>query len=288
MRYLGPKDIARSLNGLLARARVAIPAKTIETFFQVLFFASQRTEEDHPIRCHIVYLDPANPDPSPPRPIRLHRWSITRLADMLEFSDKNLSKLARATDFRCSSVAVFHDKEGALFIWGMVDHDNQNAFYTHDAQTGPEMPGLFQSSIEGVGNLACYFRKMKVSELRHGQLARQPVDVFGEGPIRRKLNRPIKAYLDATDRAIPFSTFQSSRWKHLTEKLWIATLCRLIIRVRSLRKGASLLITDRELHKGLSVKYSMGYHRLQAALQRNSILKLKARHASESVHFSLS
>ena len=141
-------DLARSVHAELNRRNIKCPSiSVLERLFAVLSFASLKTEEGQPINAHIVYLNPKNPDPFPPETIRPERWQNFSFSKRIELTVSNLVKLAKASDPRTSSFAVFHEKNGKLFIWGMVDQGNSyHEFVNLDCSSGFSRPGVFQAT----------------------------------------------------------------------------------------------------------------------------------------------
>jgi hypothetical protein len=121
-----PLDLARIVHTDLIRLRQEHPPLSVlSELFQTLYWASLKTEESQPVRCHIVYLNPDKPDPKPPRRIRKDRWICVPFGEQIPFTVPNLVKIARASDLRTSSFAVYRDKNNHLYIWGLVDQGNR-------------------------------------------------------------------------------------------------------------------------------------------------------------------
>src|SRR5581483_4297976 len=77
-----PADLAREVRRRLKDGSKEHGPSTnvLAQLFEVLHFASMRTEEGVPVTCRVTYMDPAQPDLAPPRHARPGRWSATRLA----------------------------------------------------------------------------------------------------------------------------------------------------------------------------------------------------------------
>ena len=67
-----PQNLAESVCAELRKRHVAVPdEKIIIDLFETMYYSSLRTEESEPITFHVVFLDPDQPDPKPPRnPVR--------------------------------------------------------------------------------------------------------------------------------------------------------------------------------------------------------------------------
>jgi len=153
-----------------------------------MYYASLAQEEGQPITFHIVFIDPTDPDPNPPSRILSDRWGFVRLGAREPFSLGNITKLAKASDPRTSSLAVYYDSREQLFIWGFIDQGNRyHEFIHYNTEAGPERPGVFQASVSGVGHLTVYREYERIGELKVATLSKKQIDVFGSGPIRRLL-----------------------------------------------------------------------------------------------------
>jgi hypothetical protein len=94
-----PEDFADAVCSELSRRASFCPQREIiVALFESMYFASLKTEESQPVIFHIVYLDPANPDPDPPERIVKDRWSSVKLAKTIPVTIPNLIKIAKASD----------------------------------------------------------------------------------------------------------------------------------------------------------------------------------------------
>jgi hypothetical protein len=78
-----PSDLALAV--ISALPKLDAPEMAIRVLFETMYFASMRTEEGSAIAFHIVYLDPENPDPKPPKRILQDRWTHVPFGDRLPF-----------------------------------------------------------------------------------------------------------------------------------------------------------------------------------------------------------
>src|SRR5438067_10131843 len=100
-----PKDLADTVRSYLRAQRRQTPAlEWLVQLFETLFFASLQTEEGEPITCHCIFLDPERPDPYPPKRIVLDYWHCVNFSETIPLAVPTLSKLAKATDPRTSSL----------------------------------------------------------------------------------------------------------------------------------------------------------------------------------------
>jgi hypothetical protein len=284
--YKQPFDLADVLCKELRQRKLLCPAlEQVVTIFETLYFASLKTEEGQSISCHIIYLDPANPDPKPPEIIVNDRWSYVPFVKPVQFSVSDLVKIARASDPRTSSFVVFPNQSGQLHIWGLVDQGNRYYdFLNYESESGPERPGLFQASILGVGYLVAYLGYERIAELRIGTLINRTSDVLRKGPIRLQLQPAISEFVAAVKNALPDGIFEKrSHWTSSLEDDWITVLCRLLLRARNYRHGGAYLITPDTSEKGLNVKYRIDYQRLAIALFKKSLLQVRSTDADDLI-----
>lgn len=93
-----------------------IPTAALVTLCETLYMASIATQEGEPVRLELVYLNPDQPEEKADA-----SWQVFAFAERLPFTLPNLIKLAPASDPRNSAVAVFHETDGTVFIWGLID-----------------------------------------------------------------------------------------------------------------------------------------------------------------------
>jgi len=287
LKNCSPKLLARMLYAELERRKSPRPPlEVLTSLFESMYFASMKTEESEKIAFHIVYMDPENPDPTPPLRVRKDRWSCVRLSDQIPVTVSSLVKLGKASDPRSSSFAVYHKKNG-LFVWGLIDQGNRyHEFINYDSESGPERPGLFQASITGIGRVAAYIGYEKIGELKINTLPPKPVDVLRGGPIRGALQPGISSYLENVQGVLLDKRYKTSLpWDEIQTSRWVSTVCRLLLRVQNLRHGGAVLITPDTSFKGLNVKYTLLYSRLRSALERQGILSMQSRWARERINY---
>ncbi len=273
-----PSDLARLVGKELRKRKTPSPSDTILTeLFQTLYFSSLKTEESQPIFCYVVYINPDDPDPAPPQRIVNDRWSYVRLEERIPFSVSSLIKIAKASDPRTSSFAVYHDHNEKLFIWGLVDQGNRYFdFVNFESESGPERPGLFQASILGVGHLAAYRGYDRIAELNVDSLIIESHDVLRHGPVKKLLQPGMDRFFTRVAQLTDIEIDDVSDWRAQLEFDFIATLSRLLLRIRNFRHGGALLMTPDLNHAELKLKYKTPYNRLRIALEHratNLILK---------------
>jgi hypothetical protein len=203
----------------------------------------------------------------------------------MPFTTSNLVKLAKASDPRTSSFAVYHDTSGQLSIWGIIDQANRyHDFINYDSDEGTERPGIFQASISGIGHLVAYIGYEKIAELKTNILLGKTLDVLGGGPVLDVLSAGIQAYIEKVKGEIPEDIYQDRlHWQASLASYWISSLCRLLLRTRNYWHGGAILITPDTSFQGLNVKYSIHYHRFRSALEGLALAMIQETYASDLI-----
>jgi hypothetical protein len=281
-----PADIAGTVySAIHPRARKGPSLDVLTRLFETMYFVSLRTDEGRHMVFSIVYIDPSNPDPDPPERIVSDRWSCVSFEDYVPFTAPNITKLAAASDPRTSSLAVYHDKDEKLIVWGLIDQCNRCYDYMNrEVGEGPERPGIFQASLEGPGNIVAYLDYKKIAELRVSSLVTKAVDVFAKGPVRDALQPAVDTYLSRVKKGISEAIFQErEHWTATLVENWFATLCRLLLRIRSYRHGGALILTPKAVSSGLSIKHEILYSRLRKALVSHGQRLIEKTNASDRI-----
>jgi hypothetical protein len=282
-----PEDIARAVFLEVKKRNDIFPSKDILIeLFEILYFASIKTEEAEPIIFNIVYLDPNDPDPDPPERIVRDRWGYVEFSKQIELNIPNVIKLAKASDPRSSSLAIYHNENDELMIWGLIDQGNRyHNYVNHESEEGPERPGIFQASIEGPGFLVAYIEYQKIAELRINRLIRKTVDVFSRGPIKNALEIGINRHLESVQNEMEEDVYSDrEHWDNSLTQYWFASICRILLRIKSYKHGGALLISGGRATRGLNIKYSISYNRLKDALVQRGVKLVERTYASDQIY----
>lgn len=281
-----PKDLAKRVwSTIKSKKHIEIPIKILNNLFELMFFSSLKTEELAPITYSIVYIDPVTPDPKPPERLVADRWSCVEFKDNIPFNLSNIIKLAKASDPRSSSLAIYHDDKDEIFIWGFIDQINRyNDYINFESDAGPERPGVFQASVESQGYIIAYLGLRIIAELRQNRLVSNSLDVFKSGPIRDALQPSINMYIKKIKRTVNSSILQDrDHWEDTFSGLWISALCRLLIRIKNFKHGGAILLTSSLKSDGLNIKYGAKYDRLKKALLHRASLTIKKTYSSDLI-----
>ena len=276
-------DFVSNVHAALPGTRGRPTEKVLRSLLETMYFASLRTEEAEPVAFHIVYLDPKNPDPRPPSRIVQDRWSCTPFNQRIAFTASTVAKIAKATDPRSSSLAVYHDDDGSLFIWGLIDQGNSYYDFVHyNVDSGPERPGFFQASIIGAGQIAVYRGYELLADYRVDTLRPDLLEVLERGPVHSALKSGLDRFVSSVRAAIPSDVYQArGHWDTSLQRDWLTALRRILLRIQQYRHGGAILITDSTAD--LNVKYELHYDRLRSCLYRRAVNTITCTHARDAI-----
>lgn len=282
--YDAPSDLAWLTHEELARLGRASPGVGVLTeLFEVMFFASLQTEERQPITFDLTYMDPAHPDPYQPPGPRPDRWQIVPLGEDVPVTIQNLVKLAKASDPRTSSFAVFSSEDNGLKVWAMIDQGNRYHDFVHyDTDSGPDRPGVFQTAAISPGRLNVRVRYDLLAELNVHRITRPLGDPLRAGAVRDALQFGIDTFLQLVRDEAGDAYDLRCEWDFALAEDWLATIARILLRMRGLQHGGALLITPAAT-PNLDVKYEIYYDRLSDALRRLALSKIARTTASDTI-----
>lgn len=279
------KDLAKLVYRKLRGAKVNTPLPSFEilnNLFENLFYASIKTEESDFIKVTVTLIDSKNPDPTPPERIVKDRWNYIHFEEPIPFNVKNIVKLSKAADPWSSSLAVDFNSDNELFIWGLIDQAvHYQSFLHYEAESVPEQPGLFQTSITGIGNLVVIFDYELVATLKQNVLISNYLDVFKRGAVFELIQthtvgykKKIKTFLT---KKFPKEDFKY--WEQTIEGIWTQALSRILIRIQNYKHGGAFLITS-NFRRDLDIKHKISYDRLFTSICR--LAKLTISNSSHS------
>lgn len=199
----------------------------------------------------------------------------------MDFTVSNIVKLAKASDPRTSSFAVYHDKNGKLFIWGMVDQGNTyHEFVNLDCSGGWSRPGVFQAHVVGVGHIVILRELEKLAELKQDLLIGGSTNVLRNGPVLEKLKPGISAFIAEVRKKVGDDKLFKD-WQTELSRDWLSSFCRILLRVQNFHHGGAILITPDS--KDLNLKYQINYRRLNLEMQSLCHAQIKNSAASNEL-----
>lgn len=266
-----PNDLAKLVLKKLEGAKIPYlepNEEVLKKLFQTLFYTSLNTEEGQFIKVTITLIDPDNPDPLPPSRKEANRWKFVSLNERIPLTVKNLVKLSKAADPWSSSLAVYYTDKNELFIWGLIDQTvHYQSFLNYESEDKPDQPGLFETSIVGIGNLIVIFDYQLIANLKQNTLISNYIDVFNHGQIKVQLaknsstnEKKIQKYIESK-----FQTLSNEEWQGEITNLMNESLCRILLKIQNYKHGGAILIT-KKINTDIDIKYKITYDRLYESL----------------------
>jgi hypothetical protein len=228
---------------------------------------------------------PVDPDPKPPPRIRNNRWQYFRFASPLHLSVANLSKLARAIDPKVASLAIYQDRTGRPAIWGVIDQFSMHSsrYVTWESEHGPQVPGLFQMTITGVGAISVFREYALIANLRQNSIIEKHQNVLWHGPIHDQLMKYMGPIVRGLNRKMGNQRAAVIQWPEYLKNLWLSSLCRILLAIQRYGHGGALLIAPKRSYDQLKVNYRLRYDRLPKILLKYAYSGTRAWEAQEEI-----
>ena len=257
--------------------------QTLTELFEQLYFASLQQEEGENVTCRVAFIDRENPDPTPPERIVKDRWQCHPFSGDLAFTTRNLVKLSKAVDPWTSTLAVYANASGELRIWGLVDQAvHQSTYINKESDSGPEIPGIFQASAEGVGEIAAYRGYAFLGRLRQNSLVTKELAALDYGPIHQKLSRTIRDFQAKARASVGDAEYlRRTHWNKSLSDEWLTTLSRILIGIKRYGHGGAVLLSGDS--QDLTIRYNLQYTRLSEALDRIAVFSIMRCHYSDKI-----
>ena len=283
-----PYHLAKLVAGELTKVSETPPTqKVLLRLFETLYFASLKTDESRLCRCTIIFIESTPDNDFHLNDDKETRWNIVPFRQPIKLDVRSLLKLAEAADPASSSIAVYCNAEGELMIGGLVDQEiRYGDRVALDAIADPSRPGLFQSTITGVGAISVYKNYALIGSLEQNNLITQYHDVLWEGPIHNRLKQNLEeslVYRSGTDSSAPNQQLIEQLRDELLIR-WQNSMCRMLYNIQQYGHGGGLLIVPRFPAPELNVKYELNYDRLPNALLQLSQQQI----AKRQIHGSIS
>ncbi|NLF71092.1 MAG: hypothetical protein GX575_18840 [Candidatus Anammoximicrobium sp.] len=237
--------------------------------FEVLYFASLRTDEGRQTLCTVNFVDAADPVGGESPSSIANRWTAFPFAHPLPLDIRAVTKLARAADPEVASLNVFADADGELYIWGMVDQEpRQGDQLVLSPGADVHRPGLFQATINGSGSICVYRNGALLGNLAQDVLVEALYDVLWSGPVHALLADHLRSYVNETHPHL-VAECGSPHPAWLERELllrWLNSLSRILVNIQQYRHGGGLVIVPRADFDRSNVKYRIQYDRLSSAV----------------------
>ncbi len=166
--------------------------------------------------------------------------------------------------------------------------DQESRFGDHvvrDRVIVPERPGLFQVSINDVGNLSVSRNESLLGSLEQESLVTAYHDVLSEGPVWKRLKHNLRKTL-SNNPAVSPSRFGFEQMAEVEDELLVRrqnAVCRLVLNIQRYGHGGGLLIVPSCPAESVNVKYELYYDRLPKALVGLAEHQLLKRQALDNI-----
>ncbi|MGN7986388.1 putative sensor domain DACNV-containing protein [Pedobacter sp. 22226] len=240
-------------------------AEVLNSFFEVLFYASLDTEEGDLIKVTTTLF---NPIAVQPNKLKSDRWRFVKFDNKIAFNIANLVKLSKAADPWSSTLAVYFDLQGNLWIHGLIDQAlHVQSFLNYESEDKPTQPGLFQASIIDIGSISVLRDYKLIASLNKDILVTKYIDVLKSGIIYSLLREDAKLIRDQALQNLTnrFLGTNLEDWEEFFDNIWQNTISRLLIQIKNYHHGGALLISDRETN--LEIKYAISYKRIGSSIK---------------------
>jgi len=247
----------------------ALDEGVLVRLFEVLYFASLRTDEGRQTLCTVNFVDAADPAGGQPPQTIANRWDAFPFASPLPLDIRTVTKLARAADPEVASLNVFADAAGELYIWGMVDQEpRQGDQLVLSGGSDVHRPGLFQATINGSGSICVCRNGTLVGSLAQDVLVEAHYDVLWSGPVHALLADHLRRHVSGAYPQLA-AECGSPHPAWLERELllrWLNSLSRILVNIQQYRHGGGLVIVPRPDFDHSNVKYRIHYDRLCSAV----------------------
>ncbi|MCU0874515.1 MAG: hypothetical protein MUE50_19440 [Pirellulaceae bacterium] len=265
-----PFDLARLVAAHLEQTLGGAPDESVLVrLFEVLYFASLRTDEGRQTLCTVNFVEAQSPTGGDPPPGCANRWIAFPFASPLPLDLRTLTKLARAADPEVASLNVFADDDGELHIWGLVDQEPRHGDQlVLTGGSDVQRPGLFQATISGSGRIGVYRNGTLLGSLAQDSLVEAHYDVLWSGPVHSLLADHLRQYVSEQHPQLSAECgAPHPAWLERELLLrWLNSLSRILVNVQQYRHGGGLVIVPRVGFDNSNVKYRIHYDRLSRAV----------------------
>jgi hypothetical protein len=261
--FATPADLASTIFKKLRNTRIiAKPPEQelLNELFYRLFYTSLKTEEGQFIKVTVTFLDPNDAAKTSGKAA----WRYIPFDLPEPCAVKSLTKLSKAADPWSSSLVVYPNDQGELYIWGMIDQAiHFQSFLHYEGNENIKQPGLFQASITKIGCLTVMFNYELLATLKHDVLMTNYVDVMQHGPVSELLDDFFSSVRRKVIENVDKDDLVSMKeyWEIRTCTLCKQTLSRLLLRIQNYQHGGAVLITERS-ETNLKTKHKINYARI--------------------------
>jgi hypothetical protein len=238
----------------------------LKELFNTLYYTSLETEEGQFITVTITLINPDKEIELEDEEEPIDNWQLYKFEKPIELTVKNLVKLSKAADQWSSSLAVYYDEIGDLYIHGMIDqaiHFQRFLVYERDQLTSH--PGIIQVMINGIGTLNVMLEYQPIASLNKNTLVRQPRDVFKLGPVSEFLKECTSYRRSTLSNQLDLDPEDAAGFSGLIFNYFVEAISRILLKIRNYHHGGAIVITKSQI-SDLKIKYPIKYDRIQKAV----------------------
>lgn len=269
LQHFTPNDLAGFVFKQLRKSaiREKKPSEGIlRELFNTLYYTSLQTEEGQFIKVTVTLLDHNSIVRDVEQPY--DNWNFYPFEPEIPFSIKNLAKLSKAADPGSSSLSVYYNEAGKLFIYGMIDQSiHYQNFLNYERENRPAHPGIIQTVINGIGILNVMLDFQLIATLNQNTLIKLYPNVFEHGPIAEFIKKNA-AYTHSFLEKVTKDEFEPKValvYNEIILDYVIQSISRVLLKVKNYQHGGAILITT-DFVQDLTVKYNLKYDRLEDAI----------------------
>jgi hypothetical protein len=178
--HIYPRDLARTIAAqwtIASDAAVSLPPEEeLATFLSEAYQASLLREEDRPVNCRLILIDPSelSDNTGPPGGLQ-----VLHLVDERKLREHEIRRLSPSATFYRSLIGVRWDPDTGFLIWGVI---NSGSRWINETDGGrlrsPEVPDRLIIHIRGPGNLIIFRGDRRIATLLTGKLQGSRIPPF--------------------------------------------------------------------------------------------------------------
>lgn len=261
-----------------------ITLEILESFFETLYYSSMRTEEGQLIQVIVTFYDPATELIVSEDEETSEHWSFTPFEKARPYTERTLSKLAKAADPWSSSIAVYFNEDNELTIYGLIDQTiHSQLFLNHESDVSHDSAGFFQAIIQGIGHISVTAGNQIVQVLKQSSLEKNYHDVLQYGQINDLIKEKAGYFTSSVTSFMngKFPSIKGNEYNNLVYNVWRDTITRILIQIKKYGHGGAMLITPGI--DGLDINYPITYKRLRGAMLRYMRISIRCEIAQKHI-----
>ena len=272
----GPHHLAQTIRRALSVSTADLPEEwLLDFFFDVLYQASFRVENGHPLTGRVMW-------PNPESRMDTGNLGLLKLHHPVPLTVANLAALLPGTQPEVSALLVSGAEGQSPVIQGIVR-----------CRGALCRTGLFSVEILGPAHLKVDPGLESPVELRRNRLHLTTQKVLERGPVRNRLSALLQGLFPSVQKLLPVDIASSpllsagafplpggavlmseQDWPETLEQFWTQALISLLQRIYQMRRGSTMLVTRRieELaHSDDGTAHGAGFSQLRHLLEQQAV-----------------